>query len=64
MEPLQIKTDADMQFTITGIKPVVYCPQCDEQTTQAELNKYDMCRNCDRQACPECGQAFCSHNYS
>lgn len=42
----------------------VYCPTCDEPTTQAILDKYDMCYNCDKQACPECGQPFCNHNYS
>ena len=61
MEILPIKTDADMDFVVNGF---VYCPECDERTTQAMLNKYDMCYNCDRQACPECGRAFCDHNYS
>lgn len=43
---------------------MVYCPTCDEPTTQATLDKYDMCHNCEKQACPECGQPFCNHNYS
>ena len=42
----------------------VYCPECDEETTQATLDKYDMCYNCEKQTCPECGQPFCNHNYS
>lgn len=60
-DALPIRTDADMDFVVKGF---VRCPQCDEPTTQATLNKYEMCYNCDRQACPECGQPFCDHNYS
>ena len=39
----------------------IYCPECDEETTQAILDKYDMCYNCEKQMCPECGRAFCGH---
>ena len=39
----------------------VYCPECDEETTQAVLDKYDMCYNCEKQMCPECGRVFCGH---
>lgn len=61
---LEIKTDADMNFTVQGVKKVIYCPFCDEPTTQASLDKYEMCHNCDRQICPECGSPNCDHNYS
>jgi hypothetical protein len=40
----------------------VYCPSCDELTTQASLDKWEKCYNCERQACPECGKAFCDHD--
>lgn len=39
----------------------VYCPECDELTTQAEINKWEMCHNCEKQMCPECGRVFCGH---
>jgi hypothetical protein len=40
----------------------VYCPECDELTTQQEINKWEKCYNCERQSCPECNKAFCNHN--
>ena len=40
----------------------IYCPTCDEPTTQASLDKWEMCYNCEKQMCPECGQVFCDHN--
>jgi hypothetical protein len=39
----------------------VYCPECDELTTQLQLDKWEMCHNCENQMCPECGQVFCGH---
>ena len=40
----------------------IYCPECDEPTTQASLDKYEKCYDCEKQACPECGLAVCDHN--
>lgn len=40
----------------------IYCPSCDEPTTQSALDKWEMCYNCERQSCPECGRAFCNHD--
>jgi hypothetical protein len=39
----------------------VYCPECDELTTQEALDKWEMCHNCENQMCPECGRVFCGH---
>lgn len=40
----------------------VWCPECDEETTQEELNKWEKCHNCEKQSCPECAKAFCDHD--
>ncbi len=39
----------------------IYCPECDEECTQEELNQWEMCHNCENQMCPECGRVFCGH---
>ena len=44
------------------IMNTIYCPSCDEPTTQAALDKWEMCHNCEKQMCPECGQVFCGHD--